>query len=106
MTADAKAKLKKKDKRGAMYILKKKKMLEKQRDGIMGKKLNLDQQITALESAQENAQMVQAVRQANTAMKSAAKEMKIDDIDDLMDDLQENMDMNQEIGEALSNPMG
>jgi hypothetical protein len=48
---EAKAKMQKKDKKGAMYCLKKKKMVQGQVDTIMGTMITLEQQKMALENA-------------------------------------------------------
>ena len=51
---NAKAKSKRRDKKGALFELKKKKQLENQLSSIQGKKLNLETQIMALEDAHLN----------------------------------------------------
>lgn len=48
---DAKHKLASKDKKGAMFALKKKKLLQGQIDSIMGTIITMEQQKMALESA-------------------------------------------------------
>jgi charged multivesicular body protein 4A/B len=48
---DAKQKLAKKDKKGAMFALKKKKMLGSQVDSILGTMITMEQQKMALENA-------------------------------------------------------
>jgi charged multivesicular body protein 4 len=48
---EAKAKLAKKDKKGAMFTLKKKKMIQGQIDSIMGVMITMEQQKMALENA-------------------------------------------------------
>ena len=53
---NAKSKSKRKDKKGAIYELKKKKQLENHLQSIQGKKLNLEIQIMALEDAHLNNQ--------------------------------------------------
>jgi hypothetical protein len=51
LVEEAKAKMQKKDKKGAMYCLKKKKMVQGQVDSIMGTMITLEQQKMALENA-------------------------------------------------------
>lgn len=102
----AKLKKKKGDKRGALYQLKRKKMLDKQLAGIEGKKLNLEQQIFALDDAINNAEMIKAMGSANKAMKQEMKQVDIDDVDDLMADMQDQQDQLDEVNELMSNPMG
>ena len=56
---NAKEKSKKSDKKGALFELKKKKMLEGQIDKIQGQKLNLEVQIMSLEDAIQNKNTLQ-----------------------------------------------
>ena len=51
MQAQAREKMLKKDKKGALFILKKKSMLQKQVDSIMGTMITMEQQKMALENA-------------------------------------------------------
>jgi charged multivesicular body protein 4A/B len=51
LVAEAKQKMLKKDKKGAMFCLKKKKMLQGQIDTIMGTMITMEQQKMALENA-------------------------------------------------------
>lgn len=98
----AQAKVKRKDKRGALLELKKKKSLINQLDGIMGKKLNLEKQIMSLEEAMMNVETVQAMKHGAAAMKQATAQTDIGDIDDMMDDIAEANDNMAEINEALN----
>merc|ERR1719295_801699 len=97
--ATAKAKSKKRDKKGALYELKKKKQLENQLNSIQGKKLNLETQIMALEDAHLNKETI-------NAMKATIKESDIDKADELMEDINEAMDQVNEMNEAMSQPLG
>lgn len=58
----AKEKLKAKDKRGAIHLLKRSKLLETQINQIYGKKANIDIQIMALESAASNKEIFEVRR--------------------------------------------
>lgn len=102
----AREKLARKDKRGAMYELKKSKLVEKQIEQITGKKLNVDKQMFALESALGNKEIVNAMRFANEAFKATVKENDIDKVADIMEDINENINLAEELGDALSQPMG
>ena len=51
LVEEAKEKMKKKDKKGAMYCLKKKKMQQKQIESIMGTMITMEEQKMALENA-------------------------------------------------------
>lgn len=104
-TKQAQAKVKRKDKKGAMFQLKKKKNLEKQLNGIMGKKLNLETQIMGLEEAVMNAETVSAMQTGTQAIQQATAATNIDDIDEMNDNLAEAMDMQNEVNEALGNPL-
>lgn len=102
----AKAKSKRRDKKGALFELKKKKQLENQLSSIQGKKLNLETQIMTLEDAHLNTQTLQAMKVSQQAMKATIKEADLDKAEDLMDDIQEAMDQVQEMNEAMSQPIG
>jgi uncharacterized protein (DUF342 family) len=67
----AKEKLKAKDKRGAIHLLKRSKLLETQINQIYGKKANIDVQIMALESAASNKEIFDVMRQGKDALKAA-----------------------------------
>lgn len=58
----AKAKSKKGDKRGALFELKRKKMFEKQIENMFGKRVNLETQIMALQSAAANKDVIGAMK--------------------------------------------
>merc|ERR1719347_604699 len=102
----AKAKSKKRDKKGALYELKKKKQLENQLNSIRGKKLNLETQIMALEDAHLNKETIKAMKTSANAMKATIKESDIDKADELMEDINEAMDQVNEMNEAMSQPLG
>merc|ERR1719216_857975 len=59
---NAQAKVKRKDRKGAMLELTKKKKLEQQLEGLWSKKLNLETQIMTLEEAMMNVQTVAAMK--------------------------------------------
>jgi len=102
----AKAKSKKRDKKGALYELKKKKQLENQLNSIQGKKLNLETQIMALEDAHLNKETLKAMKGSANAMKATVKESDLDKADEVMEELQEAQDTIQEMNEALAQPFG
>jgi len=104
--AEAKAKSKAKDKRGAMYHLKRKKMIEKQVDQIYGKKMNIETQILALEGASSNKEVLGVMRQGKDALKSSIKESDIENVDDVMSDITESIQLADEMGEAMSQQIG
>lgn len=103
---NAKAKSKRRDKKGALYELKKKKQLENQLNSIQGKKLNLETQIMALEDAHLNKETLKAMKTSANAMKATVKESDLDKADELMEDINEAMDQVNEMNEAMSQPLG
>lgn len=104
--ANAKAKMRAKDKRGATYELKKKKMLEKQLEQNYGKQMNLETQIQALEGAANDRETLAAMRTGADALKNAIKPQDVERVDDIMDDINESMQMAEELGQAMSQNIG
>jgi len=102
----AKAKSKKRDKRGALHQLKIKKGYEKQLDSIQGKKLNLETQIMALEDAHLNKETLKAMKGSANAMKATVKESDLDKVDEVMEDLTDAQDTINEMNDALAQPIG
>jgi len=102
----AKEKSKRRDKKGALFELKKKKQLETQLQSLQGKKLNLETQIMTLEDAHLNTQTLKAMRTSANAMRATVKEADLDKADDLMEQINEAMDQVQEMNEAMSQPIG
>merc|ERR1719463_692550 len=97
---NAKAKSKRRDKKGALFELKKKKQLENQLNSIQGKKLNLETQIMALEDAHLNKETLKAMKGSANAMKATVKESDLDKVDEVMEDI------NEEMNQAMANPIG
>jgi N-acetyl-gamma-glutamylphosphate reductase len=75
----AKEKLKAKDKRGAIHLLKRSKLLETQINQIYGKKANIDIQIMALESAASNKEIFDVMKAGKDALKLATAHTSDDD---------------------------
>lgn len=103
---EAKKKAKAKDKRGALFHLKRKKMLEKQIDQIYGKKTNIEMQVMALESAAGNKEVLAAMRLGKDALKGAIQESDIDRVDDVMAEIGDSLALADELGDAMSRPIG
>lgn len=104
--AEAKKKSKAKDKRGALFHLKRKKMYEKQIDQIYGKKTNIEIQIMTLEAAAGNTEVLAAMRKGADALKRTVKDTDVDKVADVMDDINESMALADELGEAMSQSIG
>lgn len=102
--AEAKQKMGKKDKRGALYCLKRKKMYEKEVEKINGARLTLEQQIIAIEGTVTNTDTIEAMKLGKRTMESARAGADADTVADLMDDINEEMEQANEISEAISAP--
>jgi len=104
--SEARKRSKAKDKRGAIFQLKRKKMFEKQIDQIYGKKHNIEMQIMALESAAPNREILQVMKSGKDALQQAVHDTDIDKVEDVMEDINESIQVSEEFGEALSQPIG
>mmetsp|Transcript_29270 Transcript_29270/g.43418 ORF Transcript_29270/g.43418 Transcript_29270/m.43418 type:complete len:232 (+) Transcript_29270:95-790(+) len=105
MVAEAKAKMAAKDKKGALFAMKRKKMYETEIDKIQSTKMTLETQVMALESATQNMQTFNAMKSGSNAMKKIRNDVDIDKVDDMMDDIKEEMDMANEISNAIAQPV-
>ena len=103
-TKEAKEKMGKKDKRGALYCLKRKKMYEAEIEKINGARLTLEQQMIAIEATVTNAETVNAMKSGAKAMQAARQNVDADTVGDLMDDIKEEMEVADEISAAISAP--
>jgi len=106
LLSEAKARNKKGDKKGAIYRLKRKKLLEKELQSLCDKKLNLEKNIITLDSAIVNQNMVGTMNMVKNTLAAEMKKADVDTVDEVMDDMAELMDQQNEINEALGNPMG
>lgn len=104
--ADAKAKSAAKDKRGAIFALKRKKMYEAEVEKLQGARMTLETQVMTLESAHVNMETFLALRSGADQMKAIHGTMNVDTVDNIMDDIQEEMATADEIGRAISQPIG
>jgi len=103
---EAKRKSQAKDKRGALFQLKKKKMYETQMEQIYGKKSNIETQILALENAGITGDVVTAMQHGERALRQTLAQHKIEKVEDVMESITETMDQADELSEALSTPIG
>lgn len=90
----------------ALQALKRKKRYEKQLQQIDGTLSTIEMQREALENANTNTAVLQTMKNAADALKSAHKEMNIDDVHDMMDDIAEQNDVANEISNAISQAVG
>mmetsp|Transcript_18913 Transcript_18913/g.32228 ORF Transcript_18913/g.32228 Transcript_18913/m.32228 type:complete len:241 (-) Transcript_18913:897-1619(-) len=105
LVVEAKAKMAKKDKKGALFALKRKKLYEAEIDKIANIKMTLETQVMNLESAAQNAETMKAMKTGTSQMKKIRQETDIDQVDDLMDEIKEEMEMADEISMALAQPV-
>lgn len=99
-------KVKEKNKNGAKFYLKRKKMLVKKRDNIYGQKHNLDVQIEALSNLAQKKSVFSIMQKAKIATAANLKAMDPDKVGDLMEDVQEQVEMVNEIDEAMGQTIG
>jgi charged multivesicular body protein 4A/B len=102
--AEARMKSSKKDKNGALFALKRKKMYEAEVSKLQGARITLDSQILALESAAVNIETFKAMKSGANAMKGMRGDIDSDKVDDMMDEIQEEKDIHDAISEAISRP--
>mmetsp|Transcript_1025 Transcript_1025/g.1663 ORF Transcript_1025/g.1663 Transcript_1025/m.1663 type:complete len:225 (+) Transcript_1025:36-710(+) len=105
MVKEAKEKMAKKDKKGALFAMKRKKLYEKELDKIQNVKMTLETQVINLESAAQNADTFKAMHSGTSAMKKIRNDVGIEKVDDMMDDIREEMEMANEIGDAIAQPV-
>jgi len=102
---EAKTKMAKKDKKGALFAMKRKKLYEAEVDKIANIKMTLETQVMNLESAAQNAETFKAMNAGKSAMTGIRQDTNIDTVDDLMDEIKEEMEMADEISNALAQPV-
>jgi charged multivesicular body protein 4 len=102
----AKEKLKLKDKKGALFLLKRSKMIDSQINQIHGKKLNLEVQIGALESAASNRDIFNVMKLSNEVLKHETAVTNVDAVGDLMAEIEDTISDANEVNEELSRPIG
>mmetsp|Transcript_23786 Transcript_23786/g.33384 ORF Transcript_23786/g.33384 Transcript_23786/m.33384 type:complete len:224 (+) Transcript_23786:184-855(+) len=105
MVKEAKVKLGKKDKKGALFAMKRKKLYEAEIDKIQNVKMTLETQVINLESAAQNAETFQAMKAGTSTMQKIRNDVGIEKVDDVMDDIREEMEMANEINQAIAQPV-
>jgi len=93
------------NKRAALQALKRKKRYEKQLQQIDGTLSTIEIQREALEGANTNTAVLTTMKSAADALKTAHKNMDVDEVHDMMDDIAEQQDVAKEIQDAISNPV-
>ena len=103
---DALQRKKQGDKSGALIALKRKKLYESEIGKLEGARMNLEQQLFAVEGASMNRNIFESLKTGNNVLKQMHGNMKIEDVDRLKDDMEEQQDMLNELNEAISAPIG
>jgi len=98
--------LNEKNKAKALYFLKKSKLLEKEVESIVGQKLNLETQISALTQAITNSETIQAMKIGRDTLTVLESKFDTNKVSDVMDDLSDNLSKVGEITEVMSRPIG
>uniref|UniRef100_A0A7S2ATB5 Charged multivesicular body protein 4b n=1 Tax=Octactis speculum TaxID=3111310 RepID=A0A7S2ATB5_9STRA len=102
---EAKAKMKKGDKKGALFCMKRKNMYQNEIDKILGARNTLETQAIALENSAMNMQTFQAMQEGRNAMRDARGKMDADNVADTIDDIKDEIDESDAISSALGAPL-
>ncbi|KAL7580752.1 hypothetical protein ACA910_001035 [Epithemia clementina (nom. ined.)] len=105
MIKEAKEKMAKNDKKGALFAMKRKKLFEAEMDKIENVKMTLETQVINLESAAQNAETFKAMQAGSKTMKKIRTEVGLEEVDDIMDSIKEEMELAAEINNAISQPV-
>ncbi|KAF8529202.1 late endosome to vacuole transport-related protein [Hysterangium stoloniferum] len=89
----------------AMAALRRKKAHEEQMDKISGQRFQLETQMNTIESANLNAETMQAMKKGSDALKAIHGNLTIDKVDTTMEAINEQRQIANEISDAISNPM-
>eukprot|EP00467_Chlorarachnion_reptans_P010010 CAMPEP_0114514362 /NCGR_PEP_ID=MMETSP0109-20121206/16112_1 /TAXON_ID=29199 /ORGANISM="Chlorarachnion reptans, Strain CCCM449" /LENGTH=231 /DNA_ID=CAMNT_0001694395 /DNA_START=79 /DNA_END=774 /DNA_ORIENTATION=+ len=95
-----------KNKRGAIFELKRKKMFEKRLNQLYGQRENVERLINAMEVVAFNKETIETMKKGKEALTQTIKEVDVDDVNELMDDINEQVSMADEIGEAMGQTLG
>jgi hypothetical protein len=90
----------------AMACLKRKKVYEGQVESITQQRMNLEQQMMALEAHIINQEAFKAVQVGKNAMQNIHRQMNVESVDETMDQMAEEMDKAKEISDALGQAVG
>jgi len=90
----------------ATAALRRRKMLETDRDRLNGTRFQLEQQVTTLESANLNAETMKAMKSASDALKVIHGTLTPTKVEATMDSINEQRELAEEISTLISNPMG
>ncbi|KAF8336837.1 late endosome to vacuole transport-related protein [Cantharellus anzutake] len=89
----------------AKEALKRKKVLQADLDRLSGQKFTLESQVNALESANINQEVLDAMTSGANALSKIHGKMTVEQVETTMDSIREQMAVTQEISNAISTPM-
>jgi charged multivesicular body protein 4 len=101
---EARQRAAKKDKKGALFALKRKKLYENEINKLQGAKITLETQIMSLESAAVNIETFKAMKSGTDTMKHMRGNIDADVVEDMMDDMEEEKEIQDSISDAISRP--
>jgi len=102
----AKDRLRAKDKRGAMQMIRRSKLMDGEVDKILGQLNNIDTQIFALQGAASTKDVFNKMRVGKDALKHHVLPNDVDNVADVMEDINESIAMADELSGALAQPIG
>jgi len=102
LAISAKRKLEKNNRKGALYDLKRRKILDKELSMIVNKKLTLERQIGALGAAVLNTNVYESIKEGVEVLRTESSSNVIDEVEEMMEKQSELMDMQDAIDGALS----
>jgi len=105
LIVEAKHKLSSGDKKGALILLNQKKKVESEIEKNLGSQLLLENQLSTLECATINKEVITSLRDGNNAIKQINQELSPEKIEELMDDIQDETDNYNVIQEAMAQPL-
>ncbi|KAJ1947840.1 Vacuolar protein-sorting-associated protein 60 [Linderina pennispora] len=88
-------------KQRALRVLQQKKMYESQRDQLMQQSFNMESAVFATENVKNTLSTMQAMQDANKAMKKQYKNVDIDKIYDMQDEMAELLEQANEVQELM-----
>lgn len=95
-----------KNKKAALFALKKKKMFEVQLEKLSGARFTIENQIMAMEQLVTNRDAMTAMKEGAETMKAMHGGLKVEDVDRVMDNITDEMEVANEITNALSQNIG
>jgi charged multivesicular body protein 6 len=98
--------LKKGNKQGALWVLKKKKLQESMLEKTHVQLDNVQQMIDSIDFAQINARVFESLQQGRDALKELNNVMSVDDVEQLLEDNADQIKLAQELDDAVQQHMG